>query len=138
MMQAAMKSAFSSGTSSEDINAYGEPVAPVTRKLKTFAARLKARKSNATGATGPVTYDKDLLVDQLFVLNNAIQPLRNIVKEADTLMDMIQQGTSDFIKGNQEQTQKLLNSRIKKKIGNLTRKKGKGKKVKLQNLEKMI
>ncbi len=76
----------------------------------TFKGRVKRFRNRfkKTDDTGPApSYDRDILVDQLYSLNHAIQPLRQIVRQADTLMDIIQHGTADFVKKDTEEKKKL-------------------------------
>jgi hypothetical protein len=108
----------------------------VRSKLMAFQRKLNA--SQASGATGPVMYDKELLIDQLFILNNTLQPLRAIVREADTLMDMIKLGTSQAIVEKNYNTRNIIQKRIQDKVKNTTKKKGREKKMKLKNIEKLF
>jgi hypothetical protein len=100
--------------------------------LKLFRASLA---STATGATGPV-YGKDLLIDQLYVLNEAMQPLRKITKEMDDLMGMVKMGTSKFLTDHNKNSDNIVSRRIQGKLNAFTKKyKKKNKKVKVSNIK---
>ncbi len=107
----------------------------VRSKLLAFQRRLNSQPS---GATGPVLYDKELLIDQLFILNNTIQPLRAIVREADTLMDMIRLGTAYTVVAKHHNTRNIIHKRIKNTVKEETKKRGRNKKMKLKNIEKLF
>lgn len=107
----------------------------VRSKLLAFQRRLNSQPS---GATGPVLYDKELLIDQLFILNNTIQPLRAIVREADTLMDMIRLGTAYTVVAKHHNTRNIVHKRIRNTVKEETKKRGRNKKMKLKNIEKLF
>lgn len=107
----------------------------VRSRLMAFSEKLKA--SGPSGASGPV-YDRDLLIDQLFVLNNALQPLRAIVREADDLMDMVKSGSAAFVKEKHSNTDQLVQERIKHHVKSRTKKMGRKKRLKAKNIEKLF
>jgi hypothetical protein len=109
----------------------------VRSRLMAFSQKLKTTVSGPSGASGPV-YDRDLLIDQLFVLNNALQPLRAIVREADDLMDMVKSGSAGFVREKNSNTDQLVQERIKKKVHAKTKKMSKNKKLKAKNIEKLF
>ena len=84
-------------------------------RLLYFEKKLRnSGVSGATGATGP-EYDRDLLIDQIFVIDEAIQPFRTLVRETDDLMHMVQKGTASFVKEKHANTASLVDSRIRRK-----------------------
>lgn len=102
-------------------------------KLREFESSLQ---STASGATGPV-YDKNILIDQMHLLDSAIEPFRKVVQEMHDLKSMIKLGTSNFLTQHHKNSENVISTRIKHRVNAFTKKHKNKKKIKLSKLQNL-